>query len=119
MSGYTKAEQVGARPPRVTGRAWSLAVRARDRICRYETIASIGAWRGCTEPSTQAHHVYTRGRAGKSINEMWNGLGLCLWHHDWVHAHPIEALALGLMAKLRAYCDIEPVGASDRVRAWR
>ena len=61
----------------------------------------------CTLVTTDAHHMYSRGRAGGAIDEMWNGIGCCRMCHDWIHQHPIEAQALGLLAKVRASCAIE------------
>ena len=98
---------------RVKRNHWAVAVKAREPWCQagravyVETAAALKLITlNCTMRTTDAHHVYTRGRAGKPIDEMWNGLGLCRSCHRWTHAHPIEAQALGLMAKLGACSEL-------------
>ena len=93
---------------------WSLQVKSRELWCQagrsvyVETAAALKLITlNCTMRTTDAHHIYSRGRAGRPIDELWNGLGCCNNCHMAIHANPIEAQALGLMAKLGACCDIE------------
>lgn len=67
--------------------AWSKAVRARDPFCVR-----------CGKPSEQSHHIATRKRRPDLKYELSNGVGLDSQCHQWVHDHPIEATAAGLLS---------------------
>ncbi len=45
---------------------------------------------------SDGHEPLTRARGG-SITDPANIVWSCRWSHDWVHGHPIEALAIGLL----------------------
>jgi hypothetical protein len=45
-----------------------------------------------------AHHVAPRSQRPDLKYELDNGKTLCLKHHDWVHAHPVEANRMGLLS---------------------
>jgi hypothetical protein len=59
----------------------------RNPICEFD---------GCFARATDLHHV--RGRAGKNYLDERTWKALCVEHHKWVHAHPREARAKGLLA---------------------
>jgi hypothetical protein len=42
------------------------------------------------------HHVWRRGAGGP--DEMWNLIAVCRTAHDWIHAHPFDAIRLGLLS---------------------
>lgn len=52
---------------------------------------------GCVREAVDGHEILTRGRGG-STTDPDNVLPLCRVHHDWIGAHPAEALAMGLLA---------------------
>ena len=64
---------------------------ARDDKC----MAPL-EWGRCWGPWT-AHHVVTRARDKTLTLDLENLRTLCLGHHDYVHDHPAEATALGLL----------------------
>ena len=43
------------------------------------------------------HHRISRARDSERALDPDNLIALCRRHHDWVHAHPLEAEALGLL----------------------
>lgn len=47
-------------------------------------------------PGLHRHHVVRRSQGGADTPD--NLLWLCPWHHHYVHHHPAEAKALGLLA---------------------
>lgn len=72
--------------------AWSKAVRERDDY----TCQKCGR----RDPGiVVAHHVAPRGRRRDLKYELSNGVTLCeIPCHQWVHAHPLEATAIGLLS---------------------
>jgi hypothetical protein len=54
----------------------------------------------CRGHGSQAHHVLRRSQGG--TNEPSNLLWVCLWCHEWIHRHPAEAKARGLLSGVRA-----------------
>ena len=48
--------------------------------------------RGLTDP----HHVRPLGRGGRR-SDVTNLLTVCRNHHTWIHTHPLEAEARGLL----------------------
>lgn len=71
-------------------RLWSLVVRARDPICR-----------GCrVKPSTQAHHLISRGRP-RYRYDVTNGVGLCGGCHTEVthDGHENRRLAIEILGE--------------------
>lgn len=51
---------------------------------------------GCRSPAAHVHHVKPR---SKGVDHSpGNLLDLCREHHDWIHAHPLEARRLGVLA---------------------
>lgn len=82
---------------------WAVAVKARDPWCeagRNVYVHTASALKlitlNCTMRTTDAHHVLPKSSLGP--DEMWNGLGCCNNCHMAIHAHRIEAQALGLLA---------------------
>lgn len=73
--------------------AWSKAVRERDNNeCQWPQNK-------CLAPGIHhAHHIATRKRRPDLVYDEDNGITLCFIHHQWVHDHPIEAEALGLLS---------------------
>lgn len=72
---------------------WKKRVRLRDNYhCQYP---------GCrvVDKSIHCHHVAPRSQRKDLIYVVSNGKCLCFEHHDWVHAHPHEAVKLGLLSK--------------------
>lgn len=67
-------------------------VRAHGQ-CEWSRYATEGpecwGWLDVHEPLTRAR--------GGSITDPDNGVLLCRRHHEWTHAHPREALELGLL----------------------
>jgi hypothetical protein len=73
--------------------AWSRAVRDRDgNRCQWPLADCLN--RG----TLHAHHKATRSRRPDLIYDLENGVTLCFLHHQWVHNHPIEAEAAGLLS---------------------
>lgn len=52
---------------------------------------------GPVRRAVEVHEIKTRGRGG-SIYDPDNAVGLCRLCHNWIHDHPDDALALGLLA---------------------
>lgn len=75
---------------RTADRKWQLAVREKDN----HTCQRCGK----QEPYIHAHHVAPRSRRPDLKHEVSNGACLCGSCHAWVHHHPIEATALGLLS---------------------
>ena len=48
----------------------------------------------CPAPAVDVHHAAGR---GKNLNCVHTWIALCRRCHDWVHQHPIEARAEGLL----------------------
>ena len=71
-------------------------VRTRDRDCVARSRVPHVVCGGRLDP----HHVLPRGRGGK--DEVENLVLLCRLHHSWVHEHPADAYALGLLARTSA-----------------
>lgn len=49
---------------------------------------------GCTHTTDDAHHARKRGRY---LMDMSTWIPLCRHHHTYVHDHPAEARAIGLL----------------------
>lgn len=73
--------------------AWGRRVRARDRnICRYPIGCASG------DNRIDPHHIAPRSQRPDLSYIDSNGICLCRWHHDWVHANPLQARAKGLLS---------------------
>lgn len=70
---------------------WSWAVRARDDH-RCQRCGKRD------EKNNHAHHVAPRSRRPDLKKVMSNGKTVCPPCHDWIHSHPIEAEAAGLLS---------------------
>ena len=92
-------QQIRRRAYEAEHRAMRAVVLARDWWCRARVEGR------CLGRSTEAHHVLSRGRGGP--NAMWNYLGICNRCHGFVHTHPLEAEARGLLASVGACCELE------------
>ncbi len=87
-----------------------LAKRSAKRVAEDRDFHSIGRaaferdgrcvappeWGDCFGPWTP-HHVVPVARDKTLRLTLSNIKTLCLGHHDWVHDHPAEATALGLL----------------------
>lgn len=86
------------------------APKARTRIktsskrmtaLRRAYLAKRDAWivgkscHKCGDLATECHH--TRGRAGSLMLDERHWLPMCSWCHQWVHEHPADARADGLL----------------------
>lgn len=70
---------------------WSQAVRGRDdHRCRRCGKRD--------EENNHAHHVAPRSRRPDLKSNLDNGITVCPDCHLWIHSHPIEAEALGLLS---------------------
>ena len=49
----------------------------------------------CPQRASDLHEPKFRSRLG-SITDPENAIPVCREHHDWIHAHPLEAHELGL-----------------------
>jgi 5-methylcytosine-specific restriction endonuclease McrA len=70
---------------------WSRDIRERDDF----TCQRCGKR---DEVSNQAHHVATRKRRPDLRYDRSNGKTVCPDCHRWIHDHPIEAAAVGLLS---------------------
>ena len=62
-------------------RAWSAAVRNRDRhMCRR-----------CFGMPVEPHHIFTSSRRSTRW-DLVNGIALCRSCHRWIHAHPADGM---------------------------
>lgn len=69
--------------------------RARRKMLERSHGPERCAWPGgCVREADDADEKVPRGRGG-SITDPFNVWPLCREHHDWKHAHPIEAAAMG------------------------
>lgn len=75
---------------RTRERQWSVSIRQRDNnTCqRCKDVA----------PSHDAHHIAPRSQRPDLKFDLSNGVTLCSSCHRWVHQHPIEAVACGLLS---------------------
>jgi 5-methylcytosine-specific restriction endonuclease McrA len=81
---------VGRAGRRRAERLWAVEVEVRVRSRgRCERA-------GCARVATALHHRQSRARGGDDTAD--NLIHLCWSCHDWVHAHPTEAEAAGLLA---------------------
>lgn len=70
---------------------WSQAVRDRDdHRCRRCGKRD--------EKNNHAHHVAPRSRRPDLKSDKNNGITVCPDCHNWIHSHPVEAEALGLLS---------------------
>lgn len=75
--------------------AWSKKVRQRDGYrCQYPAC-------GMYRRENHAHHVANKKQRPDLKYDVDNGVCLCREHHDWAHAHPIEAAELDLVSHER------------------
>lgn len=66
-------------------RRWSAAVKSRDLwTCRKCGVTYLSPNRGL-----DAHHIFTRSRNSTRL-EVECGVSLCVGHHRWAHANPLE-----------------------------
>jgi len=71
---------------------WRLAVCERyDYTCQFPGC-------GLRHKSIHAHHIAPRSRRVDLKYVIENGICLCSEHHDWVHDHPVQATAMGLLS---------------------
>ena len=49
----------------------------------------------CGRPADDLHEPKFRSRGGSIVDE-GNAAPVCRTHHEWIHAHPVEAARLGL-----------------------
>lgn len=74
---------------RKVDREWKNAVRERDGyICK-----KCGKY----DRYIHTHHLVMRSQSKILKHELSNGICLCVSCHSWVHHHPKEACALGLL----------------------
>lgn len=78
------------RTSRHADREWQKAIREKDNF----TCQRCGTF----EKHIHAHHVAPRSRRPDLRLDISNGKCLCNSCHSWVHEHPIEAKALGLLS---------------------
>lgn len=71
-------------------RDWQKAVRERDAYTCQRC--------GVVQRYIHAHHVAPRSRRPDLRHDVSNGKCLCVSCHGWVHTHPREAYALGLLS---------------------
>ena len=93
-------KQPGRRIPRPTAELFRRAVAAKaDWVCDATWVADSDGRLICgtelVHDGAHAHHVIPRGRGG--TDDPANGRWLCGISHKFVHSHPLEATALGLM----------------------
>lgn len=51
----------------------------------------------CGALGSSVHEVLTRARGGDILDES-NCMVVCAEHHYWIHANPLQAVALGVLA---------------------
>lgn len=76
---------------RLADQKWKIAVREKDD----NTCQRCGV----VQKYIHTHHVATRSRRPDLKHDVSNGKCLCNSCHTWVHHHPIEAVALGLLSE--------------------
>lgn len=81
----SKRKRVGVDP------ALRERVIMRDGGCIAVRLLPHSCW-GRIDP----HHVWRYGGGGP--DEAWNLIAVCRAAHDWIHAHPAEAIRLGLLS---------------------
>ena len=77
--------------------------RLVEHVLRTRPRCEAGALISTTQPgfvcggySVDVHEPLTRARGGSIVDE-YNTVSLCRRCHDWIHAHPAEALSVGLL----------------------
>lgn len=70
---------------------WSQAVRGRDDH-RCQRCGKRD------EENNHAHHIAPRSRRPDLKSDLNNGITVCPDCHAWIHSHPIEAEAAGLLS---------------------
>lgn len=75
------------------------AVMKRDGHCMAPIDWGLcgGPWDSLSGGLWDAHHIVSRARDKTLALEPSNLITLCRRHHDWVHDHPLEAEAFGLL----------------------
>ena len=63
-------------------------------LCAVKTAATLDDYH---VTPMDVHHVVPRSRDKSLALEPSNLITLCRRHHDWVHDHPVESAALGLL----------------------
>jgi 5-methylcytosine-specific restriction endonuclease McrA len=81
------------RGKRSADKKWQLAVREKDDYTCQRC--------GVQDYYVHTHHVATRSTRPDLKHEVSNGKCLCSPCHTWVHGHPLEAAALGLLANIK------------------
>lgn len=71
---------------------WKKAVRLRDNYqCQYLQCKVKSKHIHC-------HHIAPRSQRKDLIYVVANGIALCAFHHNFVHSHPVQAIAIGLLS---------------------
>jgi nitrate/TMAO reductase-like tetraheme cytochrome c subunit len=70
---------------------WATAIKVRDdhtcRRCHYRD-----------EYNNHAHHIAPRSQRPDLVHVLSNGATVCPLCHTWIHDHPIESRAVGLLS---------------------
>ena len=70
---------------------WATAIKIRDdhrcRRCHYRD-----------EYNNHAHHIAPRSQRPDLVHVLSNGATVCPLCHTWIHDHPIESRAVGLLS---------------------
>ena len=70
---------------------WAMAIKVRDdhtcRRCFYRD-----------EYNNHAHHIAPRSQRPDLVHVLSNGATVCPLCHTWIHDHPIESRAVGLLS---------------------
>ena len=77
-------------------REWRTAILERHGGWCFLRGVDPGTFDHCGGP-VDAHHIAAKGRWPELRHVLSNGVALCRMHHEWVHNHPREARALGLL----------------------
>jgi len=71
---------------------WKRAVRARDTFqCQFPKCFT-------RDRSIDVHHIAMRSRRPDLKYVQSNGICMCREHHQWIHAHSLEAQKMGLLS---------------------
>lgn len=89
-SGVSKTARARRRLALNAEYAWSQEVRLRD----YYRCRRCGK----QDYKNHAHHIAPRSRRPDLRFDLDNGITVCMDCHNWIHSHPIEAEAVGLLS---------------------
>lgn len=73
------------------------------RRCEFPTSVIVCAGESMQEPvlcgalGAHVHEILTRARGGDILDES-NCMVVCARHHEWIHANPVTAATLGVLA---------------------